>query len=530
MDGACLSRKRLVAALALALGAASLFEVNAAPIASPANVDRARDPYALRLSQRTARVMGVMPHRSTPHAPADTLPVTSCLDDNSPGTLRSQIAASGEGDVIDLSALTCSTITLTQGPIDLSVLGDHHINDLSIVGPGAATLTIDGNDDRVFLHGDFQVGLGTLAISDVTIANGNYTHGLASCIDSSGNVELTRTIVTDCHASNGGPLTFGGAVSAAYLTMTSSTISDSSSSAAGDNVAIGGGAYVSGDATLVDSTISGNNVVALTPGDGTYYITAGGGLYVRGALTMTRSTVSGNNLLTPDLENGPGGGIFVRADTSIDSSTFNGNSAANGGGLYKAVFSHYGDPGTTLTITNSTFTGNGAFYGGGAIATQRPTVIESSTIAINNGGPRSGGLWCLGDDPSVELQSTILALNTYGTSGSAYDFGSENGFAVTGAANIVNAADDAITLPADTLNVDPLLESLADNGGSTRTLALGEGSPALDAGNNAAGATFDQRGEGFARESGVAADIGAFEVQQPENDRIFADGFELPAR
>src|SRR5262249_40981355 len=161
-----------------------------------------------------------------------------------------------EGDVVDMSALDCATITLTQGIIDLSVLGDHHVNDLSIVGPGADALTIDGNGDRVFAHGDFQVGLGTLAISDLTIANGNYTHGLASCIDSSGHVALKRAVVTGCKASGGGPLTFGGAISAAYLDMASSAVTDSRSAAAGDNVAIGGGAYVSGDATLVASTIS----------------------------------------------------------------------------------------------------------------------------------------------------------------------------------------------------------------------------------------------------------------------------------
>jgi len=57
-------------------------------------------------------------------------------------------SGAGEGDTIDLSELACSTITLTQGAIDLSVLGDHHINDLTIIGPGAAALTIDGNGDR----------------------------------------------------------------------------------------------------------------------------------------------------------------------------------------------------------------------------------------------------------------------------------------------------------------------------------------------------------------------------------------------
>ena len=61
--------------------------------------------------------------------------------------------------------------------------------------------------------------------------------------------------------------------------------------------------------------------------------------------------------------------------------------------------------------------------------------------------------------------------------------------------------------------IDPLLGPLADNGGPTQTLAVLAGSPALDAGNNALSLNFDQRGAGFARVSGTAADIGAFEHQ-----------------
>ena len=318
-------------AIALSLALAASDELAATETPSPSL------HYALRMSQRAARNALRLPahgaFRHAPHAPAATLPVTSCADDGSSGTLRSVIAGASDGDVVDLSALDCAMITLTQGVIDLSVLGTHHINDLSIVGPGAAALAIDGNGDRVFAHGDFQIGLGTLTISDLTIANGDYAHGLASCIDSSGHVALKNAIVTGCHASGGSPLTFGGAISAAYLAMTSSSIADSRSAAAGDNVAIGGGAYVSGDATLIDSTISGNVAIAPTGGDGTYYITAGGGLYVRGALSMTASRIEHNSLIAYFDTIGPGGGVFVRADAYVFGSTFYQNGSSTGGAL-----------------------------------------------------------------------------------------------------------------------------------------------------------------------------------------------------
>ncbi|HEX5123486.1 MAG TPA: choice-of-anchor Q domain-containing protein, partial [Rhodanobacteraceae bacterium] len=424
-------------------------------------------------------------------------------------------------------ALDCGTITLTQGVIDVSVLGPHHVNDLSIVGPGADALTIDGNGDRVFAHGDFQIGLGTLAIRDLAIANGNYTHGLASCIDSSGNVELTRAVVTGCHASGGAPLTFGGAVSAAYLTMTSSRIADSLSAAAGDNVAIGGGAYVSGDATLVDSTISGNIAISPTGGDGTYYIRAGGGLYVRGALAMTTSTITHNTLVSYFDPLGPGGGVFVRADADISYSTFDANLAGTGGALEKAVFSPFGDPGTTLSIANSTFSGNGAYFDGGAIRTVRPTSITSSTIARNNSGFTIGGIACSGSDVTIDLQSTILAWNHVGDTDGVYlDLFCYDPVTITGSRNLV-LVSGGVTLPDDTLDVDPLLGALADNGGPTETMALDPSSPAIDAGSNDGGFDFDQRGAGFPRVLGSRADIGAFEAQSGSpDDTIFANGFD----
>jgi hypothetical protein len=66
---------------------------------------------------------------------------------------------------------------------------------------------------------------------------------------------------------------------------------------------------------------------------------------------------------------------------------------------------------------------------------------------------------------------------------------------------------------------------LADNGGPTQTHALIAGSPAIDAGSNPANLATDQRGDGYVRVYGAAADIGAFELQSA-TDAIFADGFD----
>lgn len=62
---------------------------------------------------------------------------------------------------------------------------------------------------------------------------------------------------------------------------------------------------------------------------------------------------------------------------------------------------------------------------------------------------------------------------------------------------------------------DLALGPLGDNGGPTQTIALGSGSIAINAGNNAAaaGLTTDQRGRGFPRIVNGRVDIGAFEVR-----------------
>ena len=49
------------------------------------------------------------------------LPVTSCADDGGLGTLRHVVLTAVSGDTVDLSALTCGTITLQSGAIHVDV-------------------------------------------------------------------------------------------------------------------------------------------------------------------------------------------------------------------------------------------------------------------------------------------------------------------------------------------------------------------------------------------------------------------------
>ncbi|MBU6200105.1 MAG: hypothetical protein KGP08_10670, partial [Xanthomonadaceae bacterium] len=93
----------------------------------------------------------------------------------------------------------------------------------------------------------------------------------------------------------------------------------------------------------------------------------------------------------------------------------------------------------------------------------------------------------------------------------------------SGANNLVRATFAAV--PAGTIKLScPLLGPLRNNGGLTQTHALFSHSPGIDQGNNSLNLTWDQRGSPYARASGSAADIGAYEVQQA--DVIFNNGFD----
>ena len=175
----------------------------------------------------------------------------------------------------------------------------------------------------------------------------------------------------------------------------------------------------------------------------------------------------------------------------------------------------------------------------GAIAGILGVIVAIAAVflvgAIASNTSRYGGavgiLWSGTYDYSytLYLDSTIIANNRIdGPGGHAADLATSPNLTltVTGSNNLVGTADPNVTLPPDTiLGVDPQLLPLAGNGGATWTMALAPGSPAIDAGSNPRAFDTDQRGAGFARVFGPAADIGAYEVQ-PAGDVIFVSGFD----
>jgi hypothetical protein len=458
----------LAAALALACaGAAAAAPAGSFRAAMPATRIPGEHSGVAAL-MHALRAVGVKPRPSTPVVTATT-PVSNCADDGSDGSLRSVIAAAGEGDTIDLSALSCSVITLTQGAIPVQ------LDSLNIVGAGADKLAIDGaGADRAFVH----YGGRTFRLSGMSVRNGAsilpgyYVTG-GACILSGGYVTLDRTTISGCVSAAEGA--YGGGILARGVTLYTSTLSGNvalGSHPDASTAAYGGGAFAyRGVAVLYDSVVSGNRATFnSTDTHGSY--DTGGGIFADNGGYAARCTIEGNYTY------GTGGGIASHGGFFIADSTISGNSAKGkpGGGIFVRVFE-------SMSISNSTIAHNSAVDGGGLYVSGSPLVFE--------------------------LQSTIIADNV--ATGGAADISSRSALTISGANNLVIAADAAIALPADTLHVEPLLLPLANNGGLTRTHALSTGSPALDAGNNAAGLATDQRGVGFPRVLGAAADIGAFE-------------------
>jgi hypothetical protein len=90
------------------------------------------------------------------------LSVVTNATDSGAGSLRAAILAAAAGDTITFSAGLVGPITLTSGVLEIS-------EPLTIQGPGAGQLTVNGTHDGI--HGVFQVdaGIRNVQISGLTV-------------------------------------------------------------------------------------------------------------------------------------------------------------------------------------------------------------------------------------------------------------------------------------------------------------------------------------------------------------------------
>lgn len=372
---------------------------------------------------------------------------------------------------------------------------------------------------------------------DVVITGSHFTSnesldddGGGVYVDNYGDLTIgSSTFTTNRADGDGGALETEGF---GKLTVTNSTFTD--------NVAGFGGGGIDGenysDILISNSTFTGNDA-----GRG-----AGGGIYTfaAGVTTISNSTFSNNRA------GSWGGGLYstyTSGGVAIVQSTFTGNHADEEAG----AISMYG---ADLTIVQSTISGNTSgggiggvsFYqestnitGTGARAAQRAAAraAEDETSPRDHGAEhrkrpdRQGGGVGARSEATNTITGSIISGNSASTPASKTDVGTNLPIAVTSDHSLLGIVDPQIVL-ADaggtiTGVTNPGLAPLADNGGTTQTMAILPGSPAINAGPAAGtvGAStvsataaaappvgpYDQRGAGFPRVRNGRIDIGAFE-------------------
>jgi predicted outer membrane repeat protein len=448
-------------------------------------------------------------------AHAATVAVTN-TNDSGPGSLRAALAAANDFDTIDATGLS-GTILLTSGELQVT-------RNVTINGPGAATLAVDGNATfRVFYISGSPFHNGNVVISGLTITNG--LGSSADGIDGGGGIannDVVGTVTLDnCTVSNnsvGCCNSAGGISNYGSLTISNSIITGNSA-----QVYDGGGIYNHGALTVSNSTITTNSASR-----------SGGGIITTGSLTVDNSVISDNSAV-----NGFGGGIDDEYEASVvvtvNNSTISGNSANDGGGGIQ----NNGGGNNNLTVTNSTISGNsctGIGQAGGGIGNGATATVINSTIsgnsAVSTGG---GGMVITGG--TLTVKDCTFSSNSAPNGGAIYSWtggttqigdtvlkaGATGGtlFVNTGTITSLgyNLASDNgggfLTVTGDQINTDPMLGPLQDNGGPTFTQALLPGSPAIDHGNPSfkPPPAYDQRGPGFPRVVNGRIDIGSFEVQ-----------------
>lgn len=274
----------------------------------------------------------------------------------------------------------------------------------------------------------------------------------------------------------------------------------------------GGSAYLSGHITVRECTIALN---AATGGDG--------GTGGKGAYSIYETTVGGSGGNGGDTF---GAGMFLEGAAEVINSTIAMNQSRPGaGGNGGTGDSEHYSPYYSIDPTRPGGRAGFVFGSGIAIGSNSSVNLSFSTIASNNFLVATGGIGgisglrykaadgtgtvVLGSGINAQTQ-TMLRACLFAADASAPQAA---GVFIDLGHNISSDASFAFTPSSSFNGYDPLIGPLADNGGPTRTMALLSGSPAIDAGDDAACPPTDQRG--VPRPFGAHCDIGAFELNQP---------------
>jgi hypothetical protein len=258
------------------------------------------------------------------------------------------------------------------------------------------------------------------------------------------------------------------------------------------------------------ATISGMSITAghVTSGPTISFFLHGGAVYnTPGSwLTLQGVSVSGTTLETTEAFPGPirGAGIANNGTLTVSDSTVSGNveeaagagNGSQGAGLFNS--------GGSASIVNSTIAGNSQ------VATPGTSSSGAGIENVGGGTVQLTNVTVAGNTGSAAIRngSTLNAVNTIVANGPS---GNCAGTLTSLGHNLESADECGLHAAGDQVGKDPLLGALGGNGGPTSTMALAEGSPAIDAGDPAPCPTTDQRGVARPQRSGC--DVGALELE-----------------
>jgi hypothetical protein len=390
------------------------------------------------------------------------------------------------------------TITLAGGQLELS----NTSGTMTITGP-AAGVTVSGDQLSRIFQIDKNV---TATISGLTIADGLTSTAAGGSVAGYGGglLNLGTTTLTDCTVTGNSAAIGGGGLAnsgnSASLTLTNSVVTDNQTGTSGAGGGIDSPFFDS--LTLSGTTISGNSAAT------------GGGLVSLAMATLTNCTITGNTAKTF------GGGVYDNDGTiELTGCTISANIASSGAGLF------IDGSGTLVACTLVANSSGGNLDNEGAVTLTNCTLANSAGFGLLNEygtvkliactvtGNQNQGLanYFSNGTGTITLTDTIVAGNTSGST--AADIGGLAPNDVTGTYNLVGVGGSGGLANDGTNELDvsnPGLAPVGAYGGTTQTVALLPGSPAIGAGTAVAGVTTDERGLPL---DSPTPDIGAFQSQ-----------------
>jgi len=378
--------------------------------------------------------------------------------------------------------------------------------------------------------------ISTSNISHNALSGGSWIQG--GGIYNFGNCTVTNCIISDNRLSGSTICEGGGIYNSINAKITISNCLISNNTLTGSDYNLGGAVYNYGECTIINDTIRNNTLSVST-------YCQGGGIYNYNTCTINNSTIRYNTLSGKDYNLGggiynsnnakttisnchlanntlsasiycEGGGFYNYGTTSIincfiHDNTLNGSEYNLGGGIYNFDTCTIND----CTISNNSLNASDHNYGGGIYNTKDAQIkIYNSTVCNNllNAGKflRGGGIfnilgYCAINNCTIAsnkitassalsllgggifndsstgtttiIKNSILANNmVQGVLNEDY-----HGNLISYGYNLVGQNPAPVFISTDLIGVNPGLDILRDNGGPTMTMALLNGSPAINA-------------------------------------------------